>query len=103
MTYQDTHFPNVNNIGPLDRINRIIVGTTLITVMVLFTAIPAATVASVVAIGMYAGLTGFIGWDPLYSLVKELQKQTPAHAPVTVTAYRRHGEQPYTGSYKQAA
>ena len=103
MTYQDTHFPNVNNIGPLDRINRIIVGTTLITVMVLFTAIPAATVASVVVIGMYAGLTGFIGWDPLYALVKEFQKQTPAHTPAAITAYRRHGEQPSTGSYKKAA
>jgi Inner membrane protein YgaP-like, transmembrane domain len=103
MTYQETHFPNVNNIGPLDRINRIIVGTTLITVMVLFTAIPAATVASVVAIGMYAGLTGFIGWDPLYALVKGVQKQAPAQTPATVSAYRRRGEQPSTGSYKKAA
>ena len=103
MTYQDTHFPNVNNIGPLDRINRVIVGTTLITVMVLFTAIPAATVASVVAFSIYAGLTGFIGWDPLYGLVKGFQKQTSAQTPATVTAYRRQGEQPSTGSYKKAA
>ena len=63
MTYQETRFPNVENIGPLDRINRIIVGTTLIMVTVLFTAIPAAAVAGIVALGTYAGLTGFIGWD----------------------------------------
>jgi len=103
MTYQDTHFPNVNNIGPLDRINRTIAGTTLITVMALFTAIPAATVASVVAFGIYAGLTGFIGWDPLYALVKVFQKQTPAQIPATVTAFQRQGEQPSTVSYKKAA
>jgi Inner membrane protein YgaP-like, transmembrane domain len=103
MTYQDTHFPNVNNIGPLDRINRIIVGTTLITVMVMFTAIPATAVAGVVAFGIYAGLTGFIGWDPLYALVKGFQTQAPAKSPATVTAYRRQGEQPSTGSYKKAA
>ena len=103
MTYQDTHFPNVNNIGPLDRINRIIVGTTLITVMVLFTAIPAATVASVVVIGMYAGLTGFIGWDPLYSLTKAFQHPAPEPLPSATADHAPNEAQPSDGDYQKAA
>ena len=61
---------DVNNVGPLDRVNRIIVGMTLIVVSVLFSAIPATAVAAIVAVGLYAGLTGFIGWDPIYPVVK---------------------------------
>ena len=103
MSYQATHLSDVDNVGPLDRVNRIIVGTTLITVTVLFTAIPAAAIAGIVALGIYAGLTGFIGWDPLYAMAKAFQHQTPAQVSATVTMYRGHGEQPTAGSYKNAA
>lgn len=103
MTYQKTNLSEVENVGSLDRVNRIIVGVTLIAVAVLFTAIPSAAVVGIVALGIYAGLTAFIGWDPLYALVKAFQQKTPAQTPATVTTYRRQGEQPSTGSYKKAA
>ena len=103
MTYQATHLSDVNNVGPLDRVNRIIVGTTLIMVAVLFTSIPVAAVAGIVALGMYVGLTGFIGWDPVYTVVKALQQRAPAQVSATVSTYPRHREQPAAGSYKQAA
>ena len=101
MTYQITHLSNVDNVGPLDRVNRIIVGTTLIAVTVLFTAIPEAAIAGIVAVGIYAGLTGFIGWDPLYAMTKSLQRQTPA--PALEPLAQGPEEQPSEGSYKKAA
>ena len=103
MTYQATHSSDVNNVGPLDRVNRIIVGTTLIMVTVLFTAIPAAAVAGIVMLGLYAGLTGFIGWDPLYSVTRALQQRAPAQTAATVSMYRRRGEQPAADGYQKAA
>ena len=103
MTYQVTHLSNVDNVGPLDRVNRIIVGTTLIAVTVLFTALPEAAIAGIVAAGMYAGLTGFIGWDPLYALAKALQRQAPAAVLKTAATEQRPAEQPSAGSYKKAA
>jgi len=103
MTYQASHLSNVDNVGPLDRVNRIIVGTTLIAVTELFTAIPEAAIAAIVATGMYAGLTGFIGWDPLYALAKTLQRQAPAPVLEPVATAQGLEEQPSAGSYKKAA
>jgi hypothetical protein len=103
MTYQVTHLSDVDNVGPLDRVNRIIVGTTLIAVTVMFTALPEVAIASIVAVGTYAGLTGFIGWDPLYALTKAFQRQAPATELETVATYQRPEEQPSAGSYKKAA
>ena len=102
MTYQTNDFYNVENVGPLDRVNRIIAGTTLIMVAVLFTAIAPASIAGLVALGTYAGLTGFIGWDPVYSLMSAFsQRQAPVQAPATQSAF--HGEQTSSADYKKAA
>jgi hypothetical protein len=103
MIYQQTHLSQAENIGPLDRVNRIIVGTSIIMVAVLFTAITSAAAAGIVALGIYAGLTGFIGWDPLYALAKPLQQATPAQTPMAVTPLPHPGEQPSTDDYKKAA
>jgi len=105
MTYQQSHSDQVENVGSVDRFNRIMVGTTLITVAVLFTSIPAAAVAGIVAVGIYAGLTGAIGWDPLYPVVKAFQQRVPARTSHTVATIvqQPHGEQPSTGGYKKAA
>jgi len=103
MTYQVTHLSNVDNVGPLDRINRIIVGTTLITVTVLFTALSEAAIAGLVAVGTYAGLTGFIGWDPLYALSKANQRQATAPVLETAAIEQRPEEQPSASDYKKVA
>jgi len=105
MTYQEMELDDVENIGPFDRANRIVLGLTSITVAVVFTAMPEAAISSLVAIGMYAGLTAFIGWDPLYALVKGYHQRTPVQTPPTVSAsvYRHRDEQHATGGYKKAA
>ena len=68
MTYQDTSLSNVENVGPLDRINRLIVAGTLVAVAILFPAISTGAAFSVVALSVYAGLTAATGWDPLFAL-----------------------------------
>ena len=105
MSYQETELDNVENVGPFDRANRIVLGITSITVAVVFTAIPEATVASLVAIGIYTGLTAFIGWDPLYALVKAFQQRMPVQTPPALSAgvYQRREEQSSAGDYKKAA
>ena len=107
MTYQDIQFSKVENVGALDRVNRIIVASTLVAVTVLFTAIPASAAVGLVALSLYTGLTAAIGWDPLYALVKAFQQQTPAQIPAPVTTNRRQTnrrkeDQP-SGGYKKAA
>ena len=103
MTYQTNAFYNVENVGPLDRVNRVIVGTTLIMVAVLFTAIAPASVASLVALGAYAGLTGFIGWDPLYSVTRAFQQRAPEPHPATAAKHEPREAQASGGDYQKAA
>lgn len=103
MNIQQTHGDDVDNVGLVDRINRIIAATALIIVAVLFTAIPAPAVVGLVAVGIYAGLSGIIGWDPVYALVKTFHHQAPLQTPPMTTFHRDHGEQPSTDDYKKAA
>ena len=102
MTYQDINLSKVENVGSLDRVNRIIVASTLVAVTVLFTAIPAGAAVGLVALSLYVGLTAAIGWDPLYALAKAFQHQTPAQTPATVVDYPRSEEQASRG-FKKAA
>ena len=103
MTYQDTNLSDVENVGAVDRVNRMIVALTLVTVAVLFTAIPPAAVFSIVAMSIYAGLTAAIGWDPVFVVVKALSHRAPEQVPVTIAGYPHRAKQAAGGDYKKAA
>jgi len=103
MTYQEASLPNVENIGSVDRVHRIIAGMALISVAVMFTAIPETGIAGIVAVGTYMGLTAFIGWDPLYAVVKAFLPPTSVPLTTTVVSHQRQDQRLYTGGYKQAA
>jgi len=102
MTYQDSKFSQVENVGSLDRVNRLIVASTLVAVTVLFTAIPVGAAAGIIALSLYTGLTAAMGWDPLYALVKAFQHKAPAQTPATVIDYARR-EEAAPGGFKKAA
>ena len=102
MTYQDVNLSNVENVGLLDRVNRMIVALTLVAVAVVFTGIPAAAAFSIVVISIYAGLTAATGWDPLFVVVKALSQRVPEQAAATVTTLH-HYEGDVGGDFKKAA
>ena len=103
MTYQDMYLSKAENVGPLDRVNRMIVAGTLVAVAVVFTAIPPAAVFSLAVLSIYAGLTAATGWDPLFAVVKTLQQRVPEQTVETVTPKRRREDQPAVGGYRKAA
>ena len=102
MTYQDTSLIKVENVGPLDRVNRMIVAGTLVAVAVLFPAISAGAAFSIVALSVYAGLTAATGWDPLFVLVKAFSQRAQIQ-PMPLTSSVIHEEKPGFSSYKKAA
>ena len=103
MTYLDANISNVENVGTIDRVNRMIVSLTLIMVAVAFTAISPAAVFSLVVVSIYAGLTAMTGWDPLFVVVKALSQRAPEQTTATVTSLRGQQQQPAGGDYKKAA
>ncbi len=103
MTYQGTNLSKVENVGPLDRVNRMIVAGTLIVVAVLFPAIAPAAVSSIVALSIYAGLTAVTGWDPLFVVVKALSQRAQVLSPAPLAASADYKEQTVFDSYMKAA
>jgi hypothetical protein len=103
MTYRDTNVSELENVGPLDRVNRMIVALTLIAVAVVFTAIPPAAVFSLVVLSIYAGLTAVTGWDPMFVVMKALQHRVPEQTVETVIPGRRREDQAAVDGYRQAA
>ena len=63
----------MNNISTLNRIFRIALSLGLI-VAVLNGSGPLGAMAYLPFISIYAGLTAFIGWDPVNALVSKLEK-----------------------------
>ena len=103
MTYQDTHYPHIENVGQLDRVNRMIVALTLVTVTVLFTAITPAAAFTIVVLSIYAGLTAATGWDPLFVIVKAFSQRVTEQGLVPVVSSVLRDEQPTGGDFKKAA
>ena len=103
MTYQETNLSNVENVGPLDRVNRMIVSLTLIVVSVVFTAIPPAAAFSLVGVSIYTGLTAATGWDPLFVIVKAFSQREIVQTPATATPTAILTEQSVPAGYKKAA
>ena len=103
MTYQDTNLSKVENVGLIDRANRMIVALTLVTVAVVFTAIPPAAVFSIIAVSIYTGLTAATGWDPLFVVVKAFRQRAPEQTSATVIGLHSQEEQAAGGAYEKAA
>lgn len=103
MTYQDKTLFQVENVGLLDRVNRMIVALTLVVVTVLFTAISPAAAFSIIVISIYAGLTAATGWDPLYVAVKAFSQRAPEQTLAPVGTLYRSEKQTEGDDYKKAA
>jgi hypothetical protein len=105
MAYQQINLDDVENVRSFDRVNRIILGVTSIMAAVLLTDIPEAALVTLTAVGMYAGLTAFIGWDPLYALAGMFQRQAPTPTPKTpgVATQQHHVEAVSSDDHKRAA
>ena len=103
MTYQDSNLFQVENVGPLGRVNRMIVALTLVVVTVLFTAISPAVAFSIIVVSIYTGLTASIGWDPLYVAVKAFSQRTPGQTLAPAGTLYRTEKQAEGDVYKKAA
>jgi hypothetical protein len=103
MTYQDANTFNIENVGGVDRVSRMIVALALVAVVEMFTAIPAVAVFSLVVVSIYTGLTAAIGWDPLFPVVKAFSQRAGEQGPATAENLKRKEEQPTEDDYKKAA
>ena len=103
MTYADAKFAEVENVGFVDAVVRGSASIAILVAVMLIPAISTYTLFTLTQLAIYAGLTAFIGWDPIYALTKQPATHVPAQAPATVAAYPRREARPVSNGHKQAA
>jgi len=67
----------MENINILDRTLRIVLSLGIVLVMLNMSG-PLGIAAYAVFVSIYAGITGFIGWDPVISLMSKTDKKVSA-------------------------
>jgi len=103
MTYEDAKFTEVENVGFVDGVVRGSASIAILVAVMLIPSITSYTLFALTQLAIYAGLTAFIGWDPIYALTKGSATPVAAQAPATVAAYPRREARPVSDSHKQAA
>jgi hypothetical protein len=103
MTYEDTKFAEVENVGFVEGVVRGSASIAILVAVMLIPSITAYTLFALTQLAIYAGLTAFIGWDPIYAMMKQSASQAPAQAPATVSAAPRQQPQVSGGDHKKAA
>jgi len=103
MTYEDPKFTEAENVGFVDGVVRGSASIAILVAVMLIPAISSYTLFALTQLAIYAGLTAFIGWDPVYAMMKRPASQVSAQAPATVAAYPQREVEPVSGGHRQAA
>jgi hypothetical protein len=103
MTYVDAKFTEVENVGFVDGVVRGSASIAILVAVMLIPTISSYTLFALTQLAIYAGLTAFIGWDPIYAMKKHPASQASAQAPATVAAYPRREAKSAGGGHRQAA
>ena len=103
MTYEKEKFFEAENIGFAERIVRGYISIAIIMAIVLIPAINAYTLFGLTQIAIYVGLTAFVGWDPVYAVLKRKITNVPVRAGSEDVSYPKHEETPIPSIHKRAA
>ena len=103
MIYEGEKFTDVENVGFIDSVVRGSASIAILVTVMLIPSITAVTLFGLTQLAIYAGLTAFLGWDPIYAMMKKPKAQLSAQAPAAVATYSRSEEQPVSSSRKRAA
>lgn len=103
MAHEDEVFAEVENVGYVDSVVRGSASIAILVAVMLMPSITAITLFGLTQLAIYAGLTAFIGWDPIYALIKQSESRQPIQAPAAVAGSARREAQPAVDDHKRAA
>ena len=76
MKHAALNFPDVENVGLIDSVFRGSLGIAILLSVLLIPTISSTQLVTLTLLVIYAGLTAFISWDPIYALLMK-RKQRP--------------------------
>ena len=104
MIYEDEKLTEVENMGFAESVVRASVSIAIVLAVLLIPSITSLTLFGLTQLAIYAGLTAFIGWDPIYAVKKQPAGRAAAETVEAAgTVYSRNKEQASGGDRKKAA
>jgi hypothetical protein len=103
MTYEDEKFGAVENVGFVDGVVRGSLSIAILVEIMLVPSITSLTLFGLTQLAIYAGLTAFIGWDPIYAMMKQAEPQRAVQSAATVSSYPQRAAHADKNAHKQAA
>ena len=103
MTYEGEKFAEVENVGFVDSIVRGSMSIAVLVAVMLLPSITSLTLFVLTQLAIYAGLTAFIGWDPVYAMLKRTDGQQPEQLRATIASHPRRDVNVAGGDHKKAA
>ena len=103
MIYEDEKLGAAENVSFVDSVVRGSLSIAILVVIMLAPAITSLTLFGLTQLAIYAGLTAFIGWDPIYAVMKKAQPQRSVQSTATVASYPRREVPADSKAHKQAA
>ena len=103
MIYEDEKLGAAENVSFVDSVVRGSLSIAILVVIMLAPAITSLTLFGLTQLAIYAGLTAFIGWDPIYAVKKQAQPQRSMPPSATVASYPRREVPADSKAHKQAA
>ena len=103
MTYEDAKLTQPENVGYIESVVRGSVSIALLVVAMVIPEIGSYSLFALTQVAIYLGLTAFIGWDPMYAMLKRPASYVSAPVPETVVAPERQQPQISGSDHKKAA
>lgn len=103
MTHEDAKFTRPENVTYAERILRGYVSIALLVAAILIPEIGSYSLFALTQVALYLGLTAFIGWDPIYAMLKQPASRVPAQAPAAVVPPEQQQPQVSGSDHKKAA
>ena len=103
MTYENAKFTQPENVGYMESIVRGSVSIALLVVAMLIPEIGSYILFALTQVAIYLGLTAFIGWDPIYAMLKQPVRDVPAQARAAVVTPEWQQPQVAVSKHKKAA
>ena len=103
MTYEVEKIAGVGNVGYMESVIRGSVAIAIVVALVLESSIGSYLMFGLTQLAIYAGLTAFIGWDPIYAMMKQRETRMLRHAAVPDTVSAQTDTASDSAEHKRAA
>lgn len=103
MTYVNAKLTQPENVGYIESVVRGSASIALILLAMQMPEIGSYGLFALTQVAIYLGLTAFIGWDPIYAVLKQTNSYVRSETVVSTVTPKRQETQALDGDHKKAA